>query len=312
LLAFARKQTIVPKALNLNETVESMLKMLRRLIGEDVDFSWLPETDLWQIKMDPAQIEQILANLCVNARDAINDVGKITIETKNKTFGNKYCSDHVKFLPGDYVMLVVSDNGCGMDKETLEKIFDPFFTTKEVGQGTGLGLATVYGIVNQNNGLIKVYSEPGKGTTFKVYLQRHAEEVIQIAVKKSAEIPLSHGETVLVVEDEVSILKLAVKILDGLGYSVLTANTPGEAIRIAGEHTGEIDLLITDVVMPDINGWDLAQRLLQHYPNLKCLFMSGYTANVIAYRGVLDEGVHFIQKPFSKKELAVKIREALK
>lgn len=311
LLAFARKQTIAPKVLDLNENVESMLRMLRRLIGENIDLAWIPETDLWAVKMDPAQVEQILANLCVNARDAIKNVGKITIETKNKNFDNEYCADHAGFLPGDYVMLSVSDDGCGMDKETLDKIFDPFFTTKEVGEGTGLGLATVYGIVNQNNGFINVYSEPGKGTTFKIYLSRHSDAATDTTAKSTSEAPLSHGETVLVVEDEMSILKLTVKILDGLGYFVLTANTPTQAIRMAREHTGEIHLLMTDVIMPDINGWDLAGRLLPLYPNLKCLFMSGYTANVIAHRGILEEGVHFIQKPFSIKELAVKIREVL-
>ncbi len=174
MLAFARKQTIAPKVLDLNETVEGMLKMLRRLIGEDIDLAWLPGKDLWPVKMDPSQIDQILANLCVNARDAIADVGKITIETGIVTFDEAYCADHAGFVPGEYVLLAVSDDGCGMDKETMDKMFEPFFTTKEVGKGTGLGLATVYGIVKQNNGFINVYSEPGKGTTFKIYLPRHA------------------------------------------------------------------------------------------------------------------------------------------
>jgi two-component system, cell cycle sensor histidine kinase and response regulator CckA len=200
LLAFARKQAISPKVLDLNKNIEGILRMLRKLIGENIDLTWIPETDPWAVKMDPAHLEQILANLCVNARDAIKNVGKITIETKNKNFDNEYCADHSGFLPGDYVMLSVSDNGCGMDKETLDKIFDPFFTTKEVGQGTGLGLATVYGIVNQNNGFINVYSEPGKGTTFKIFLSRHSDAATDTAPKSASEFPLSNGETVLVVE----------------------------------------------------------------------------------------------------------------
>jgi two-component system, cell cycle sensor histidine kinase and response regulator CckA len=315
LLAFARKQVISPKVLNLNETVESMLKMLRRLIGENIELAWMPETNLWPVKMDPAQVEQILANMCVNARDAIKNIGKINIKTQNKSFDNHFNNNQAGTISGDYVVLSISDNGNGMDKETLDKIFDPFFTTKEIGQGTGLGLATVYGIVNQNNGFINVFSKPGKGTTFKIYLLRHPDNLndfIETSVKSTLEVvPISLGEKVLVVEDEVSILKLAETILISLGYSVLTANTPNEAIRLARNHTGEIHLLMTDVVMPDINGWDLADRLLSFYPNLKCLFMSGYTTNVIADRGVLDEGIHFIQKPFSKKELAAKMREIL-
>ena len=211
LLAFARKQTIDPKVLDLNETVEGMLKMLRRLIGEDIDLVWLPASGLWPVKMDPTQVEQILANLCVNARDAIAQVGKVTIETGNAAFDEAYCADHAGFVPGEYAMLAISDDGRGMDQETQDKMFEPFFTTKEVGQGTGLGLATVYGIVKQNNGFINVYSEPGKGTTFKIYLARQAVEAVEPQEESEEEIPRSRGETVLVVEDEVSLLKLASK-----------------------------------------------------------------------------------------------------
>jgi two-component system, cell cycle sensor histidine kinase and response regulator CckA len=311
LLAFARKQTVAPKVLDLNETLEAMLKMLRKLIGEDIDLTWHPRANLWPVKMDPSQVDQILVNLCVNARDAIADVGKVTIETDKTTFNAAYCSDHVGFIPGEFVLLAVSDNGCGMDKETLDKLFEPFFTTKELGQGTGLGLATVYGIVKQNDGFINVYSEPGKGTTFKIYLPRHAGEAEEISVEGAAEIPKGRGEIVLVVEDEASILKLANRILDGLGYKVLTAGTPGEALVLAKEHAGKLHLLITDVVMPEMNGRELANRLQALYPDLKTLFMSGYTANVIAHRGVLETGVCFMPKPFSKKALAVKVREAL-
>ena len=311
LLAFARKQTIAPKVLDLNATVEGMLKMLRRLIGENIDLVWAPGTNLWKVKMDPAQVDQLLANLFVNARDAIADVGKVTIETGDVVFDEAYCADHEGITPGEYVLLAVSDDGCGMDKTTLENIFEPFFTTKEVNQGTGLGLATVYGIVKQNEGFINVYSEPGKGTTFKIYLPRHADLPEKARTERVTEIPPSRGETVLVVEDDESILKLAERILDGLGYSVLTAASPGEALALAEEHAGGIHLLMTDVIMPEINGRDLADRIKEGRPGIKCLFMSGYTANVIAHQGVLDEGVQFIQKPFSLKDLAVKVREAL-
>jgi PAS domain S-box-containing protein len=311
LLAFARKQTIAPKVLDLNQTVEGMLTMLERLIGEDVHLSWLPKADLWPVIVDRSQIDQLLTNLCVNARDAIADVGKITIETGNSAIDEAYCADHAGFMAGEYVLLAVTDDGCGMDKETLSHLFEPFFTTKEMGKGTGLGLATVYGIVKQNNGFINVYSEPGHGTRFTIHLPRHSGKTEQ-ARGIEAEGPALRGqETILLVEDEPASLKLITKMLERQGYSVLAAGTPGEAIRVAREHSGEIHLLLTDVVMPEMNGRDLARRLLSLYPNLKRLFASGYTANVIAHQGVLDEGMHFIQKPFSRKELAAKVREAL-
>jgi two-component system, cell cycle sensor histidine kinase and response regulator CckA len=312
LLAFARKQTIAPKVLDLNVTVEGMLKMLRRLIGEDIDLSWMPGNGLWPIKMDPAQIDQVLANLCVNARDAIVGVGKITIETNMVQFDEAYCLDNPGFVPGDFVLLAVSDNGCGMDRTTLDRLFEPFFTTKEVGKGTGLGLATVYGIVKQNNGFINVYSEPDKGTTIKIYLPRYdGQETDQIMMDNSADVPQAQGETVLIVEDEISILNLGASMLEKLGYRVLAAATPGQALELATTHPGTIDLLVTDVIMPDMNGRDLAGRLADIYPDLKTLFMSGYTANVIAHHGVLDKGVLFLQKPFSKKQLALLVRRAL-
>lgn len=311
LLAFARKQTIAPKVLDLNEAIEGMLKMLRRLIGEDIHLSWLPGLDLGSVMIDPSQVDQIMANLCVNARDAIAGVGKITIETENAACDGDYCADHAGFIPGAYVMLAVSDDGCGMDKETQEKIFEPFFTTKGMGQGTGLGLSTVFGIVKQNNGFINVYSEPGKGSTFKIYLPRIVENHVEIQGVSGVELPQCGGETVLLVEDEPMILELGKAMLEMLGYRVLSTGAPGEAIRLAEENAGEIHLLITDVVMPDMNGRDLAVRLLSRYPNLKMLFMSGYTANVIAHQGVLDEGVVFLQKPFSMKDLSAKVREAL-
>ncbi|MCK5116128.1 MAG: PAS domain S-box protein [Candidatus Aegiribacteria sp.] len=311
LLAFARKQTIAPRLLNLNNTLEGMLKMLRRLIGENIDLVFLAWTDLWPVKMDPVQIDQILANLCVNARDSINGVGKITIETENIKTDEAYCSGHPGFIPGEYVLLTLSDTGCGMDSDTKRNLFEPFFTTKEVGKGTGLGLATLYGIVKQNKGFIDVYSEPDHGTIFKIYLPRHTAVVTAIPMEGHLEPVRGGHETILLVEDEISILQLIMMMLEHQGYTVMTASTPGEAINLAKAHPGEIDLLMTDVVMPEMNGGDLARNLLSFYPNLKQLFMSGYTANVIAHQGVLEEGVLFIQKPFRNLDLAAKLREAL-
>jgi len=311
LLAFARKQIIAPKVLELNETVKGMLKMLRRVIGEHIDLVWMPGAELWLVKMDPAQVDQILVNLCLNTRDAIADVGKITIETGNAVLDEAYCAGHAGFVAGEYVVMAVSDDGCGMDKETLDKIFEPFFTTKSVGQGTGLGLATVCGIVKQTGGFINVYSEPGKGTTFRIYLPRHAARVEEAPTAAGAEVRRGRGETVLLVEDEAQILNMAKLMMERLGYTVLTANTPDEAVQLAEKHAGQIHLLMTDVIMPEMNGRVLAERLLSTRPAMKCLFMSGYTANVIAHRGVLEEDVHFIQKPFSMRELAARVREAL-
>ena len=261
--------------------------------------------------MDPGQLDQIMANLCVNARDAIADVGKVTIETGNVEFDEAYCSHHYGFLPGEYVLLAVSDNGCGIDSETLVNIFEPFFTTKGSGKGTGLGLATVYGIVKQNNGFVNVYSEPDQGTTFKIYLPRHRTETDTLIRKEMEQTAEGGHETIILVEDEPAILEMTMKMLERLGYTVVASRTPSEAIRLAREYDGEIHLLVTDLIMPGMNGRDLANRLLSFRSNLPCLFMSGYTANVIAHHGVLDEGVNFIQKPFSMQQLGIKVREAL-
>lgn len=311
LLAFARRQTINPRIIDLNDTIEGALKMLRRIIGENIDLSWRPGANLWSVLMDPAQLDQVLANLCVNARDAIDGVGKVTIETENTRFDEFYCQDHDGFVPGEYVLLAVSDDGCGMDKETLDKIFEPFFTTKGVGDGTGLGLATVYGIVKQNSGFINVYSEPGKGSTFKIYLPRQVEKAADAQEIDPMKIPSSHGETVLVVEDEASIRRLCHTVLEGLGYRTLVAGTPKEAINLVKAHVGKIHLLITDVVMPEMNGRELSEKLQKTQPDIKTLFMSGYTSNVIAHRGVLDKGVDFIPKPFTRRALAIKVRKVL-
>ncbi len=312
LLAFASKQTVAPKIVDINDIVERTLSMLRQLIGEDIDLLWVPEASLQPVKIDPKQIDQILANLCVNARDAIDGQGKITIETSAKTLDEAYSTVHLGSLPGEYVLLEVSDDGCGMNTKTLNQIFEPFFTTKEQGKGTGLGLASVYGMVKQNNGFINVYSEQGHGTTFKIYLPVYAAKSDESVEKAPDDLPVEHGkETILLVEDETAILEMTTRMLERLGYTVVAAATPGEAICLAHEYQGRIDLLMTDVVMPEMNGRELAGNLLSHYPDLKLLFMSGYTANVIAHHGVLEESVHFIQKPFSKIELGGKVREAL-
>ncbi|MFH1985282.1 MAG: PAS domain S-box protein [Pseudomonadota bacterium] len=311
LLGFARKQTITPKILDLNEVVEEMLKLIRRLIGEDIDLLWLPGATIGAVKMDPSQIDQILANLCVNARDAIDGVGKVTIETRKAVFDNACCAEHRGFSPGEYVMLAVSDNGDGMDKATMGKIFEPFFTTKGLGQGTGLGLATVYGIVKQNEGFINVYSEPGHGSTFKIYLPRYADRTRQEPKASPDPQDLSGHETILVAEDEVLSLELLEQVLKGYGYQVLAASSPGEALLAAKKHTGKIHLLLTDLIMPEMNGRNLAKEMAALYPGILCLFMSGYTDDVIVHHGVLDEGVQFIQKPFSKQALAAKVREVI-
>ncbi|MGC8494170.1 MAG: PAS domain S-box protein [Syntrophobacteraceae bacterium] len=311
LLAFARKQTISPKVLDLNETVEGMLKMLRRLIGEDIDLAWLPGAGLSPVTMDPSQIDQILANLCVNARDAIDGVGKVTIETDRVAFDEAYCVRHDGFIPGQFVLLAVSDDGCGMEKETLESIFEPFFTTKEVNKGTGLGLSTVYGIARQNGGFINVYSEPGHGTTFKVYLPAAREQVSQEDALSEKKRDLRGAETILLVEDEESILALGKAILERHGYTVLAARNPTDALSLARSHSDSVHLLITDVVMPEMNGRELRDRLQGLQYEFKCIYMSGYTANVIAHHGVLDEGIEFLQKPFSVRTLTEKVRDVL-
>ncbi len=311
LLAFARKQAISPKVLNINDTIGRMLGMLRRLIGEDIDLAWLPGRNPGKIKIDPSQMDQILANLVVNARDAIAGVGKLTIETAAVSMDEAYCAAHAYAKQGDYVLLAVSDSGCGMHRETLDQVFEPFFTTKTMGRGTGLGLSTVYGIVKQNRGFINAYSEPGHGTTFRIYLPTVDGTPADDAAGVAEGNALKGCETVLAVEDDREILGLIRSMLETLGYRVMTASTPKDAIDLAARHGRSIDLLISDVVMPEMNGRQLARRLGEITPGLKCLFISGYTANVIAHHGVLDPGVHFVQKPFSINDLAVKVKEAI-
>ncbi len=311
LLAFARKQTAEPRVLDLNETVASILKMLRPLIGEDIDLVWRPGNGLLPVKMDPSQVDQILANLCVNARDAINGVGRIGIETDMVTLDPDNCDNHPDLVPGEYVVLTVSDDGSGIDPEDLGKIFEPFFTTKEVGRGTGLGLATVYGIVRQNNGFIDVDSGAGRDTIFRIFLPRFTAETAKTRIQIQGT-PIRGGqETIILVEDEPLILNMAKLMLERLGYRVLAASTPGDAMHLTKAHCGEIRLLIADVIMPEMNGRDLAERLASLCPKMACLFMSGYSGEVIAHHGILEEGVHFIQKPFSTPALAAKVREVL-
>jgi len=311
LLAFARRQTISPVAVDLNDAVSGMLKMLRRLIGEDLSLFWKPGIDLWNVKIDPSQIDQILANLTVNARDAISGVGKITIETMNVVFNRSDKAAHPDAESGEYVLLAVSDDGCGIDAKTKEHLFEPFYTTKALGKGTGMGLATVFGIVKQNRGFIYVYSEVNQGTTFKIYLPRCDSHPTE-SVEDEESVELMNGyETILLVEDEPSILALGQKMLDKQGYKVLAATGPEEAIAIACEHSGKIDLLLTDVIMPGMNGEVLASRLTALRPELKCLYMSGYTANAIAHHDILDEGINFLQKPFTAKSLGDKVKATL-
>ena len=314
MLAFARKQTIAPRVLDLNETVEGMLKMLRRLIGEDIDRAWLLACGVVAVPdLHPAQIDQILANLCVNALDAIAYVGKVTIETGMVTFDEAYCSEHATFIPGDFVLLAVSDDGCGMERQVLDKLLSLFSPPRRWGKARDWDWPLVYGIVMQNTGFINVYSEPGQGARASRFtsLAMWATRGQRVWPEIAPHIPSGQGETVLVVEDEAAILKLIETMLEKLGYTVLAAARPGEALQLAEAQSRSIDLLITDVIMPEMNGRDLAQRMVALYPDIKLLFMSGYTANVIAHHGVLDQGVQFVQKPVSRKDLAQKIRRIL-
>jgi PAS domain S-box-containing protein len=311
LLGFARKQTVTPKVLDLNAIVEGMISMLNRLIGEHIQLNWRPKAKLWPVKMDPSQIDQILANLCVNSRDAISGFGNINIETGNITIDEDYCTAHEEFIPGEYVRLAVSDDGCGMSKEILGHLFEPFFTTKEKGKGTGLGLATVYGIIKQNNGFIDISSAPDKGTTFTLFLPRFTGRIDHVRTERTSRPAATGKKTILLVEDEPAILELITKMLELQGNTVLPASTPSKAIKLAQEHSGGIHLLMTDVVLPEMNGRDLADEMLSHYPHLKRLFMSGYTADIIAHNCVLEDGVFFIQKPFTLKELIAKVKDAL-
>jgi two-component system cell cycle sensor histidine kinase/response regulator CckA len=311
LLAFARRQVVAPKVLDLNAAVLALLAMLRRLIGEDIELIWIPSAKAGRVRVDPSQVDQVLTNLAANARDAIEGVGRVAVQTRLATLDASDALRHEGITPGRYAVLEVSDTGRGMDSETAAHLFEPFFTTKPVGRGTGLGLATVYGIVKQNDGCIEVDSELGRGTTVRIFLPSVEADVTGATTDVSAGLPQSGHETVLLVEDESAVLRLSKIVLERFGYKVLTAGTPSEAIQLFQTHEGRVHLLVTDVVMPEMNGRELAARLRESRPELKALFVSGYSASALAPRGVLDEGVHFLQKPFSLEDLASSVREAL-
>ncbi|HEY3381570.1 MAG TPA: response regulator [Vicinamibacterales bacterium] len=311
LLAFAGKQPIAPRVMDLGEAVGGMLTMLRRLIGENITLVWTPDGKAWPVRIDPAQLSQLLAGLCLNARDAIVGTGTVRVEATNVTVARDHPAARAGGHRGDYVLLAVADDGRGMEAEVVEHLFEPFFTTKGVGRGPGLGLSSIHGIVSQNGRFIDVESSPGSGSTFSIYLPRHtACETPTRGGRPEA--PADRGrETILLVEDEPSILKMAQRMLEARGYTVLTAKSPGEALELAQAHSGDIHLVVTDVIMPGMNGRELATRLSLLHPKMKRVFMSGYAANVIANDGMIEEGVQFIPKPFSATALATKVRAAL-
>src|ERR1700722_18471280 len=313
LLAFSRKQMLAPKIVNLNDVVTENIKMLTRMIGEDIDLVIVPGANLWAVRADSGQIEQVIMNLAVNARDAMPSGGKLTIEITNATLDDNYARVHAPLQSGDYVMVAISDTGAGMDTETQSHIFEPFFTTKGP-KGTGLGLSTVYGIIKQSGGYIWVYSEVGRGTTFKIYLPRVAstgEAVVQVATPVEQQRVEPGTETILLVEDETNLRYLARQYLEKQGYKVIEAADGAVAMQIAVAHEKVIHLLLTDVIMPGMNGRELAQRISEIRPNVKILYMSGYTENVIGHNGMLDAGVRLLQKPFTLRDLKSKVREVL-
>jgi PAS domain S-box-containing protein len=310
LLAFSRRQVMQPRVMNVNTVIMRTEKMLRRLIGEDVEVRLHLGTEVGNIKADPSHIDQALVNLVVNARDAMPTGGLITVETANVHLDETYAKTHSGVVPGDFVMIAVSDNGHGMDAETRRRIFEPFFTTKAQGKGTGLGLATVYGIIKQSGGDIWVYSEQGKGTTFKLYFPRVDSAAAEIA-DSAPELQPTGSETVLLVEDEKAVRDLTAKMLQRLGYTVLVAGGGAEAIEIARSYIGPISLLLTDVVMPGMSGRQVADALSGARPGMKVMYLSGYTDNTVVHHGVLESGVNFLPKPFSREVLAKKLREVL-
>ncbi len=311
LLAFSRKQVLQPRVLDINEVVAGMIKMFSRVIGENIEMTFVPGSNLGRVKADPGQIEQVLLNLVVNARDAMPNGGRLTIETANTDLDRSYATQHISFQPGPYLMLTVTDTGCGMDAETQTRIFEPFFTTKGPGKGTGLGLATVYGVVKQSGGYIWVYSEVGRGTTFKIYLPRVLDEIERVSAEVEKKGAATGTETVLLVEDEQSVRELVGDYLRTAGYRVLEAEDGERALKAAADHRGPIHILVTDVVMPHMNGSQLATKLGAERPDMKVLFISGYTDDTVFRHGFLEGGVAYLQKPFNLKSIAEKIRDVL-
>jgi len=312
LLTFSRKQMIQPKVLSINRILHDMEKMLRRLIREDIEMVLDLDSELWPVNIDPGQIEQVSMNLVVNAGDAMPKGGKLLIETANVHLDRTYFRNHgVENTSGAYVMLALTDNGTGMDKKTRDRIFEPFFTTKEMGQGTGLGLSTVYGIMKQNNGYVWVYSEPGKGTTFKVYFPKAGADEVSDTEEQVGDDLLIGSETILVVEDSKTLLKITQKMLEKYGYRILTAQNGREALEVFSGHDGPIHLILTDLVMPKMGGQDLVEKIQSEKPEVKLVYMSGYTDRAISDNGMLHKDVNFIQKPFSSNDLVRKVREVL-
>ena len=311
LLGFARRQSATPKIINPNEVIQSSLNFLKRVVGEDVSIVWHPDKNIHSVKIDPNQLIQVLTNLCINARDAITSVGEISIETRNVTIDKEYCTKHYDFFPGDFVLLSVSDTGCGMDSETSSRVFEPFFTTKDLGHGTGLGLATAYGIVKQNEGFINVYSELGKGSTFRIYLAADKSIIKPERKTKIKKVSSIGNVTILLVEDNQSILNVTKRMLEQLGYHILAANSPTRAFQIAQKFPGKIQLLITDVIMPEMTGPELENIVREVYPKIITLFTSGYTANIITRQGFIKEGVNFLPKPYSGQQIGEKIHDLL-
>jgi signal transduction histidine kinase/CheY-like chemotaxis protein len=310
LLIFARRQNSSPEYLDINQAIAQMMTMLKRLLGEEVDLKWSPCLDACIVKMDPTHLDQVITNLCINARDALAGVGKISLKTQLMEFDELSCNSFSQCRPGKYVRISVVDNGCGMDKETLEHLFEPFFTTKGAGKGTGLGLSTVYGIVNQSKGFINVYSEKDLGATFNIYLPFEEKE-ISILEQEKQKVPYARGETVLLVEDEPVLLEMVHEMLERLEYNVIDASEPEKALELIRSGQFQVDVILSDVVMPSMNGRTLIDKCLEFQPDLHYIFMSGYTADVIVDRGVSEERDYFLQKPFSLRDLAFKLRNVL-
>lgn len=312
LMAFAREQPIHPCVSDLNDVIEQMLKMLKQLVGEDIDLAWNPAGDIWAVKVDPTQLDQILVNLAINAREAMPDTGKLTIETRNVVLDQDCREMFPESVPGEYVMVAISDTGRGIDPDVIDRVFEPFFTTKREGDGSGLGLAMVYGALQQNGGFAHVHSAPGEGALFQLYFPRAHDPSRKARPADATDGPLrGKGEMVLVVEDERLVLDIVRVALESQGYRVIPADGPATALKRVAEHGAAFALMITDVVMPDMNGRALYEKIAAEHPDMKVMYMSGYTADAVVRRGILDEGAVFIHKPFSVEALCAKVHEML-